>query len=158
MRDVDAEAFERANANGRREFRKRVLERKPVRILKLADFNHDGWATEFVLQVRNEPCGKRQSVLVGVSPGRSKLHAFGSADHPDRPLILEAEAWQQLRGAKGTIRFVERPCGDRGSAVRSELLLGADASGIHAVRETYACDRRGPSRASPRARSRARRF
>jgi hypothetical protein len=149
VRDIDAEAFERANAIGRRDFRKRVLERKPARILKLADFDHDGWATEFVLQVRNQPCGKRASVLVGVSAGRPKLHAFGSADHPDRPLILQAEAWQQLRGAKGTIRFIELPCGEHGSAVRSELLLGADASGIHAVRETYACDSSGRKQGEP---------
>lgn len=142
VREIDAEAYERANANGRRDFRKRVLERKPVRILKLADFNHDGWATEFVLQIRNKPCGVRPSVLVGVSPGRPVLHAFGSADHPDRPLVLEAEAWRRLRDTEGPGRFVERPCGDHGSQQQLEIALRTDAQGIHAARETFAC---GPS-------------
>ena len=150
VRDIDAEAFERANANGRRDFRKRVQERKPVRILKLADFDHDGWATEFVLQVRNKPCGQRPSILVGVSPGRPKLHAFGSADHPDRPLILEAEAWKRLRDTQGSGgRFVESACGDHGAVQQREVALRADASGIHAVRETYACDASGAKQGDP---------
>lgn len=149
VREVDAEAFVRANATGRRDFRKRVLERKPVRILKLGDFDHDGWASEFLLQIRSKPCGKRPSILVGVGRRRAELHAFGSADHPGRPLILEAEAWQQLRGAKGTIRFVERQCGDHGSKVHNDLLLSADASGIHAVRETFACNPSGAKQGEP---------
>jgi hypothetical protein len=140
VREVDADAFQRANPTGRREFSKRVMERKVVSILQLADFNHDGWPTEFVLQIGTEPCGKRQSILVGVSPKRRTLHAFSSADHPERPLILEAEIWRKLRDAKGPGRAVERTCGDLGSEEQSEVVLRTDASGIHATRETFACD------------------
>jgi hypothetical protein len=141
VRDVDGDAFARANAVGRREFRKRVMERKLVPVLKLADFDHDGWATEFVLQVGSKPCGQRPSVVVGVSSKRPKLHVFDSADHPERPLVLEAEAWRQLSGAKGTIRFPESPCAD--------VLLSADPRGIHAVRETFACGPSGAKQGEP---------
>ena len=140
VREVDADAFQRASPTGRRELSKRVMERKVVSILQLADFNHDGWPTEFALQIGTKPCGRRQSVLVGVSPDRRTLHAFSSAEHPERPLILEAHDWPMLRDAKGPGRAVEWKCGDRGSDEQSEIVLRADASGIHATRETFACD------------------
>lgn len=143
VREIDPEAFERASPTGKREFQKRVLKRKPVRILALADFNHDGWATEFVLPLGTLPCRKRQSVLVGLSPGRPKLHAFASADSPNRPLILEAEAWKDLRDAKGPIRVLESPCGDQGSEEHRDLVLQIDARGIHAARETFGCSPAG---------------
>jgi hypothetical protein len=140
VKDIDAEAFRRANRDGRKQFTKRVMERKVVSILRLGDYNHDGWPTEFVLQIGTVPCGKRRSILVGVTPKQWTLHAFGSAEHRDRPLVLEADDWRKLRDAKGPGRVVESKCGDHGGEQQEEIVLRTDASGIHAMREIFECD------------------
>ena len=116
-----------------------VSKRAPVRVLDLHDFNRDGWATEFVLQIGTLPCGKRESVVVGVGPGQRTLHAFASADHPEKPLVLYANHWESLRTANGSVRLVAWECGDHGSEAREEIVLTVDAKGIRAARETFSC-------------------
>jgi hypothetical protein len=116
-----------------------IRARAPVRALEVGDFNHDGWATEFVLQIGTLPCGRRLSVLVGVSPDRPALHPFASAEHPQRPLVLYFDHWQRLRTAKKSFRVVEWTCGDHGSEVQNDLVLSVDRKGVHATRETFSC-------------------
>jgi hypothetical protein len=116
-----------------------VMKRAPLSVVEIGDFNRDGWATEFVLQVGAIPCGKRASVLVGLSPPRPSLHVFSSAEHPERPLILYVHQWEKLRTAKAALRVVSWTCGDHGSEVQNEIVLTIDAKGIHAVRETFSC-------------------
>jgi len=66
--------------------------------MRLADYDLDGRATEFVLQVGTGSCGHAAAILVGVSPTFATLHAFGTEDHPDRPLILrDPTDWETLR-------------------------------------------------------------
>jgi hypothetical protein len=47
-------------------FEEALPKRKPLDVLDVGDFNRDGLAAEFVLQIGALPCGKRQSVLVGI--------------------------------------------------------------------------------------------
>lgn len=140
----DLDAWERADQFGSpAAFQEAVVERTVINILDLRDFNLDGSATEFVLQIGVLPCGKRQSVLVGISPSRPGLHAFGSAEHPDRPLVLYVDHWEKLRTSTGPLRIVTWSCGDHASEVHEELLLKVDEIGIHAARETYSCGEPG---------------
>jgi hypothetical protein len=133
-----------ADLDGRlAEFRETVRKRPPVSVLDVGDFNRDGRATEFLLQVGVMPCGKRQSILVGVSPDRPRLHAFGSADHPEKPLVLYPSQWERLRTSSGPLRLEAWPCGDHGSEVHNEITLEVDDRGIHAALETFSCDAPG---------------
>jgi len=118
---------------------KEVHSRPPVRILDVQDFNHDGWATEFVLQVGAGPCGHEASILVGVSRRDPTLHAFGTAEHPKKPLVLSPSAWRKLLPAKAPIEIVDVACGDHGASEESVLTLSANAAGLHAVERVYNC-------------------
>jgi hypothetical protein len=118
---------------------RRVEQRQPVSVLDLGDYDHDGWATEFVLHVGNMPCGKQLSVLVGISKARRKLHAFGTAEHSDRPLVLYTDHWTKLLAAQGPIRFVMWTCGDHGSERQNETEVRVDARGLHATEDTFDC-------------------
>jgi len=117
-----------------------VEKRALVPILELHDYNHDGWATEFVLQVGTLPCGRHEAVLVGVSPDRPQLHAFTSVEQPSRPLVMYVRHWESLRDSSGSMRVVAWTCGDHGSEIHHEYVVQADKSGIHATRELFACD------------------
>ena len=121
-------------------FQKAVSERTPVTVLDLQDFNHDGWAAEFVLQIGTLPCGKRESVLVGISRDWPKLHVFRSVERPDKPLVLFFQHWERMRVSGGKVRTVTWPCGDHASEVHDETVLRVDAKGFHAMRETFSCD------------------
>lgn len=123
-----------------------VHSRPPVPILDLHDYNHDGWATEFVLQVGAGPCGHQASILVGVSRRTPALHAFGTAEHPDKPLTLSPGAWRRLLQAKAPIEIVDVACGDHGASEEGVIQLSADAAGLHALERIYECgddDRHG---------------
>jgi hypothetical protein len=118
-----------------------------VRIIALGDYDHDGRATEFVLQVGTLPCGRREAVVVGVSAADGSLHAFASTAHPERPLVLEARFWERLRqlgtrvaaDTAGRAAWVEWPCGDHGADTQTEVRLWAGPSGIGGTRSEYAC-------------------
>ncbi len=120
-----------------------IRARPAVRAMALGDYDHDGRATEFVLQVGTLPCGRREGILVGVSAADSSLHAFTSVAHPERPLVLEAGLWESLRrsggGVANGVTSVEWPCGDHGSETQTEVRLWAGPSGVGGSRSTYAC-------------------
>lgn len=136
----DFDAWEKAELARSSSFEDSVMKRAPVSVLELRDFNRDGWATEFILQISNLPCGKRESVLVGISPKRPRLHVFGSVEHPDQPLVLFVELWEALHVSNGSLRTVSWTCGDHASEVQQEITLTVDKLGIHAVRENFSCD------------------
>jgi hypothetical protein len=124
--------------------RPRALRRRErVKAMVLGDYDHDGQAREFLLQTHAFGCGLRDAVLLGVDRRDGHLRALGSAEHPDRPLVLEPETWARLRGA-ARIESVETPCGDHGSALENVVRVRADADGLHATRELYACTPEGP--------------
>src|ERR1019366_10388723 len=71
--------------------------------MKIGDYDHDGRATELVLQVGASACGHTPSLVVGISKGNPKLHAFASPDKPSEPLTLDhPEDWDKLK-AKPTL-------------------------------------------------------
>jgi len=121
------------------ELASRVATRPPAKIMQLADYDHDGSATEFFLQTGTLPCGKEMGIAVGVSGRQGRLHAFGTALHPDRPLVMQRQQWYALRDAAGSIRVKDLPCGDHLRGTETELELGVTASGIRAVRREFAC-------------------
>ena len=118
----------------------RAIQSRPnSEAMRLADYNHDGRATEFLLQLGSAPCGKRLAIVIGVTPQRTTLHAFGTAEHPSVPLLLRVEHWDTLAQSDGTATAVEWECGDHGSDERTVIELRTDAKGIHATRLEYAC-------------------
>ena len=121
----------------------RVGPRPIVTVMDFEDYDHDGEATEFLLQVGTLPCGKPVSVAVGVSRGTDRLHVFGTVEHPDRPLILQTSHWKALLSAKAPIKVLDWTCGDHASETETVLELSADAEGIHATRNEYKCGGNG---------------
>ncbi len=124
----------------------RVRARPLARIMELADYDRDGQATEFLLQVAADPCGKRLHVAVGVSRGDPHLHVFRSLAHPERPLILRLDHWQALRDHAGPVRQVDWQCGDHAADTETELELRAGPHGISVREREYDCtpdDKRG---------------
>lgn len=117
----------------------KVRKRDVVKLMALADFNHDGQATEFFLQTGTEPCGKRIGVVFGVSKDNSRLHVFASAAHPDKPLVLQKREWETLRDATGPVTIVDWQCGDHDARTQTEYVLQAGPKGIAATKLVYAC-------------------
>jgi len=114
--------------------------------MHLGDYDHDGRATEFVLQIGSTPCGHRQSILVGIDRIHTKLHVFATPENPGNPIILEhPENWEKLRKSNGKVAVIETPCGDHASDKQEELNLYTDKNGIHATSCIYSCneDRKG---------------
>jgi hypothetical protein len=130
--------FDRSKAPG---FAENVKARPSTTVMKFADFDHDGNATEFMMQIGNEPCGKLMCLVVGVSRENPHLHAFPSMKNPDKPLILRSSQWDALAKAKGgTATVVDWQCGDHGSGDRAEVALSAQDGRISASRIWYRCN------------------
>jgi hypothetical protein len=125
------------------DFAARVRARPIAQVMRFGDYDHDGQASEFLLQIGTLPCGKKMSVAIGVSRQNPRLHAFRTTEHPERPLVLQAGQWEALRDAKAPIKVVDWKCGDHGSDAETELELSADENGIHATISTYECDQDG---------------
>jgi len=116
-----------------------IRARAMTRVITPRDYDHDGRATEFPLQVGTLPCGKKQAVLIGVSAVDSSLHAFTSVAHPERPLVLPMTLGEQLRQSGGSTAGVEWPCGDHGADTQTEVQLSVSPQGIDGVRSEYQC-------------------
>jgi len=125
--------------SGAVDFASRVRARPIATVMRFGDYDHDGRATEFLLQVGTLPCGMKMSVAVGISRSTPNLHVFSTVEHPEKRLILTASQWQALLEAKSPIKVGDWLCGDHGSDTETELELGADADGIHAKKREYEC-------------------
>jgi len=107
-------------------------------VIKFGDYDHDGRASEFLLQVAAGPCGHTPTVVIGISKGNPKLHAFGTADKPNEPLMLDhASDWEKLRG-KPAADIVSIACGDHGATEQTILHVTADGD-LHVKSETKKC-------------------
>jgi hypothetical protein len=122
---------------------RRVRARPPVRVMNLRDYDHDGRATEFMLQVSTAPSEKRMAIVVGISKARPSLHAFTSVGHPERPLLLYEHVWDALLRSRGKVSAVEWACGDHGSETRTEVHLSVTPAGIDGSRAVYECGPHG---------------
>jgi hypothetical protein len=117
---------------------KSIRKRPTVKVMEVADFNHDGWASEFVLQIGTNSCGHRRAILIGVTPNRPLLHAFGTIKTPNKPLVLEPYAWTLLKRSAHSVRYVAWACGDHAADEQVEIILSAEKTGIRAFQETFA--------------------
>jgi hypothetical protein len=106
------------------ELRVRLARRPIVPALRLADYDHDGRAAEFVLQVAAFGCGIRQAVLVGLQRD-GRLGVYGG----ETPILREPETWAGLLSAPTSERL-ESPCGDHGSDVEVTARLRATPGGL----------------------------
>jgi hypothetical protein len=123
-----------------------VKARPIIKIIKFGDYDHDGRATEFLLQIGNLPCAKSMTLAVGISQKNPHLHAFTSFKSPDKPLILQKEQWEALRNSTDRISVVNWPCGDHGLDGEEEYMLQSKSGTIYSTRRTYLCtqdDKRG---------------
>lgn len=131
----------------RGDFTELVARRPAVRIISFDDYDGDGQRTEFYLQTEALPCGKSFGVVVGLSAGNPRLHAFGTAAKPSQPLFLQKREWQALRDASSNpVSVVDWACGDHGADTQIEVRLQRSAKGIEGVRAEYTC----PSNNLPR--------
>lgn len=115
----------------------RVRARPTVKIISLADYDHDGNATEFYLQTY-AIAGHRYGIVVGVSTATPHLHAFGTAIHPDVPLVLQPKEWEALRTARGAVRVMDWKCPDHGAETDTEYEIEAAPKGISVISREYA--------------------
>jgi hypothetical protein len=93
-----------------------AVKRPKVEVMQLRDYDHDGWAAEFVFQVGYWACGLTPSVLVGVSRTNPHLHVFGSVASRDSALTMEyVWVWDRILAARGkTVEVTFHECGDHG--------------------------------------------
>ena len=139
INDADNDFKSRNNAN----FDLQVYKRPSVDLMNFGDYNHDGEATEFLIQVGTLPCGKHQMIAVGISKAHRRLHVIASADNPHKPLILGAQEWDALLKSNGSTTVVEWPCEDHGSRNEVDVELHAIDGVIHGKRLTYSCPEKG---------------
>lgn len=120
-------------------FLEQVRRRPGPRVMLMGDYDRDGQASEFLVQVSAGPCGHTEYMLVGVSRAQPRLHGFGSADHPQDLLVLPGSAWQALLTNRGTSSVTAWQCGDHGSDVRQQLLLSSASGAIRVRQQTWSC-------------------
>jgi hypothetical protein len=116
-----------------------IAARPPVPIMRLRDYNHDGIAGEFLLQINTLPCGKHLMVAVGITRDNPRLHALTTAEHPERALALYPWQWQALARNPGPATIMDWPCGDHAADEETTMLLRTDHGRIHATRITSTC-------------------
>ena len=123
------------------DFAARVRARPLAPVMNLADYDHDGRATEFVLQVGAGPCGHRQSVVVGIQRREPRLHAFTAVEDSGQPLVLEhPDQWEKVRAAQADVELKLFGCGDHGSDEESAVRIRFGTDGLHVKRIQKNCD------------------
>lgn len=131
----------------RDDFSKIVGQRPTVQIMRFADYDHDGRATEFYLQTESAPCGKSLGVVIGLSKYNPKLHVFGTVSNPKKPLYLQKGEWEALRDARSApVKVLDWACGDHGSPTETDVQLHWSAEGVDGVRREYTCPSEGQTR------------
>lgn len=116
-----------------------IRARPAVPVMRLRDYNHDGIAGEFLLQIDTRPCGKHLMVAVGITRDSPRLHALTSAEHPERPLALYQWQWDALARLQRPGKVEDWPCGDHGAQEETSVLLRTSRGRIHAIRMTSTC-------------------
>ena len=124
-------------------FIKRVQARGTVEVMRIGDYNHDGRASEFLLQVGTQPCGRQVMVLVGISRLNPQLHLFASADAPTVPLAMGPRVWEAVRKSDKPVRVVEWPCGDQAGEVESTVTVAVRRGIFNVQRDNHSCQADG---------------
>jgi hypothetical protein len=120
-------------------FMARVRSRGAAPVMRIGDYNHDGQASELLLQVGTQGCGRHLMVLVGVSKYNNRLHVFASADAPDVPLELDAQTWEAVRSSAKPVRLPESRCDGQPGQVESEVRVQVRHGIFHVQRATRPC-------------------
>ena len=131
--DKDFEASER------QDFPTLVAKRPIVQVMYFADYEHDGWGSEFYLQTESPACGHTSGIVIGVSKRNPQLHAVGAASTPGKALYLRGREWEALRRASGPIEVLDWPCGDHGADKEIRLRLRWAPKGVDGTRREYDC-------------------
>jgi hypothetical protein len=131
-----------------------VTRRPDVELMRFGDYDHDGRATELVLQVgAGGPCSRTWSELVGVDRKTNRLHVYGTVAHPDQPLVLaHLSSWDEVL-KKPSVEVMWWRCGDHGAEQEQALLVRATPAGFVVDVHHYECvDTNQPARAPRRGR------
>jgi hypothetical protein len=117
-----------------------VRGRPLVKLMKIGDYDHDGRATEFVLERGGDTCGFHDAVLVGVTRTRDEPHVVATAYTPPFELDLpHASDWEKVERRLPT-EIVYIPCGFNGGWPTFEVVhVSRDARGLHARHRRYDC-------------------
>jgi hypothetical protein len=112
------------------------LQRRPVvKIMNIADYDHDGRATEFVLQTAAGPCFHTYAVLVGLERANDKLHVFHDAEGD---ITISPGEWEKVRVSLPR-SFVGVPCGDHGATEEARTRVWRDTNGLRTATTTRKC-------------------
>jgi hypothetical protein len=134
--DGDEQLSEAARASA-------IGSRPVMTVMHFGDYDHDGHATEFVLQIHAGACGERESVLVGIDARNRYLHVFGTAQDPLNPLVLRHPSdWEGLLHSERATN-VEIACGDHGSDREEVTEIRATPEGFVVRDRVYACSQIG---------------
>jgi hypothetical protein len=120
-----------------------IRARPAVPIMRLRDYDHNGIAGEFLLQVSVASCGKQVDVAIGVTRADPRLHVLTTAEHPERPLALYRFQWEALARNGRPREVADWVCGDHGAEEETMVLLRADQGRLHATRITSTCPGEG---------------
>ena len=129
-------------------FVSRVRARGAANVMRIGDFNHDGQASEFLLQVGSQGCGRHLMVLVGVSKYNTRLHVFASAEAPDVPLELDAQTWEAVLRSAKPIQALESGCDGPTNQVETEVRIETRHGIFHVQRLTHPCTNAGAAAAT----------
>jgi hypothetical protein len=108
-------------------------------VMLFGDYDHDGHATEFLVEVASPACGQPEYAVVGVSEDNPRLHAFASGAQPGRPLAMPLEAWEALLRSANPPSVETWRCGEFGSETAGLLQVFVRRGVIWAVDREYAC-------------------
>jgi hypothetical protein len=120
-----------------------VRKRAMVQLMHFGDYDHDGRSLEFYLQTEALPCGKSAGIVVGLSQANPRLHVFGTASNPRKPLSMQKREWEALRDAAGPVDVLDWACADHGADTETRLRLRWTDEGIIGVRREYSCSAGG---------------
>src|SRR5450755_1390484 len=128
------------------DFAARVERRPPVELMQFGDFDHDGGATEFLIQVSTLPCGKHQMALFGISRSNPHLHVFSTVENPKAPLVLGNWEWDALLRSNGRVSVTDWNCDDHGSDAEWRIEMEARNGVLHAKNVGFSCPTGGTAR------------
>ncbi len=115
-----------------------IQKREVVPVMKLGDYDHDGRATEFVLQVAAYACGHTPSILVGITKTHG-LHAFPAGDKPNEPLTLDSVAdWEKVK-TKLPLTIASTKCGEHGATEETSIQVVKADAGLRASEVKRPC-------------------
>ncbi|MBX3228498.1 MAG: hypothetical protein KIT84_07590 [Labilithrix sp.] len=102
------------------------IKKRPVfDAMEIADYDHDGRATELAFRIGvGGACGHTSYVrLVGLTKKNPKLHLFG-------PALLKKE-WDRIRtmDVPGSLKVIDYACGDHGTTEEESRVIHLDAAG-----------------------------